>query len=80
MSRENSVISGNSVIGQNENYRKRMVRLKIHFKTEIKEGIKNVMGTRPLKNISFAPIFARIRIMGTKSDVFKGLDYSALYQ
>jgi len=38
------------------------------------------MDTRPLKNIAFAPIFAQIQIMATKSDVFKGLDYSALYQ
>jgi len=80
MSRENLVISGNSVIRQTEIYRNRMVRLKIHFTTEIKEGIKNVIGTRPLKNIPFAPIFAQIRIMATKSDVFKDLDYSALYQ
>jgi hypothetical protein len=47
---------------------------------ETKEGIINVIGTRPLKNIPFAPIFAQIRIMATKSNVFKGLDYSALYQ
>lgn len=39
-----------------------------------------MIGTRPLKNIPFAPIFAQIRIMAIKSDVFKGLDYSALYQ
>ena len=57
-----------------------MVRLKIDLKREIKEGIENVIGTRPLKNIPFAPIFAQIRIMATKSNVFKGLDYSALYQ
>jgi len=38
------------------------------------------MDTRPLKNIAFASIFAQIQIMATKSDVFKGLDYSALYQ
>jgi len=57
-----------------------MVRLKIDLKREIKEGIENMIGTRPLKNIPFAPIFAQIRIMATKSNVFKGLDYSALYQ
>ena len=57
-----------------------MVRLKIDLKREIKEGIENVIGTRPLKNIPFAPIFVQIRIMATKSNVFKGLDYSALYQ
>jgi len=39
-----------------------------------------VIGTRPLKNIAFAPIFAQIQIMATKSDGFKGLDYSALYR
>jgi len=80
MSRENSIISGNRVIRQTEIYRKMMVRLKIDLKREIKEGIKNVMGTRPLKNFPFAPIFAQIRIMATKSNDFKGLDYSALYQ
>ncbi len=58
MSRENSVISGNSLIRQAEIYLKGIVRLKIHFTTEIKEGIKNVIGTKPLKNIPFAPIFA----------------------
>jgi hypothetical protein len=38
------------------------------------------MDTRPLKNIAFDPIFDQIRITVTKSNVFKGLDYSALYQ
>jgi hypothetical protein len=38
------------------------------------------MGTRPLKSIPFVPIFAQIRIMATKSNGFKGLDYNALYQ
>jgi hypothetical protein len=37
------------------------------------------MDTRPLKNIAFDPIFDEIRITVTKSNVFKGLDYSALY-
>ena len=80
MSRENSILSGNSVTRHTEIYRKRMVCPKIDLKREIKKGIKNVMGTRPLKNIPFAPIFAQIRIMATKSNVFKGLDYSALYR
>jgi hypothetical protein len=80
MSRENSVISGNSVIRQTEIYRKRMVRLKIDLKREIKEKIKDRMGTRPLKNIPFSPFFAQTRMTVTKLDVFKGLDYSALYQ
>jgi len=66
MSRENSAISGNSVIRQTEIYRKRMVRLKIDLKREIKEGIKNVMYTKPLKNILFGQIFAQIWIMVTK--------------
>jgi hypothetical protein len=60
MSRENSTLSGNSVIRQTEIYRISMVRLKIDLKREIKEGIENVMGTRPLKNIPFAPIFVQI--------------------
>jgi hypothetical protein len=80
MSRENSILSGNSIIRHTEIYRKRMVRPKIDLKREIKKGIKNVMDTRPLKNIPFAPIFDQIRITVTKSNVFKSLDYSALYQ
>jgi hypothetical protein len=78
MSRENSVISGNSVIRQTEIYRKRMVQLKIDLKRKIKEKIENVTRTRPLKSIPFVPIFAQIRIMATKSNAFKGLDYSVL--
>jgi hypothetical protein len=51
------------------------------FQPKTKEGINHVMGTRPLKNIPFAPIFAQIRMMATKSNGFKGLDdYSRLYQ
>jgi len=41
MSRENSILSGNSVIRHTEFYRKRVVRLKIDLKREIEEGIKN---------------------------------------
>jgi hypothetical protein len=77
MSRENSVISGKSTIRRTEIYRKMMVQLKIDLKREIKEKIENVTGTRPLKTTPIAPIFAHIRIMATKSNVFKGLDYSA---
>jgi hypothetical protein len=47
---------------------------------EKKEGIENVLGTRPLKNIAFDTIFDPIRITVTKSNVFKGLDYRALHQ
>jgi hypothetical protein len=47
------------------------------FQPKTKEGINHVMGTRPLKNVPFAPI----RMMATKSNGFKGLDdYSSLYQ
>jgi hypothetical protein len=47
---------------------------------EWEEGIENVLDTRPLKNIAFVTIFDPIRITVTKSNVFKGLDYSELYQ
>lgn len=72
MSRENSVISGNSVIRQTEIYRKRMVRLKIDLKREIKEKIKDVIGTRPLKNILFAPIFCSDPDYSNKIERFQG--------
>jgi hypothetical protein len=38
------------------------------------------VGMRPLKNIVFDPTFDQIQTTVTKSNVFKGLDYSALYQ
>ena len=63
MSRENSILSGNSVIRHTEIYRISMVRLKIDLKREIKKGIGNVMGTRPLKNIPFAAIFLRFELL-----------------
>jgi len=64
----------------NRNLSKKMVRLKIDLKREIKGAIENVMGTKPLKNICFDRIISQVRITVTKQNAFKGLDYSALYQ
>jgi hypothetical protein len=50
----------------NRNLSKKMVRLKIDLKREIKGAIENVMGTKPLKNIYLDRIFSQIRTTVTK--------------
>jgi hypothetical protein len=73
------MISGNSVARRTEIFQKIWYGSGPVLQREKKKRIDNVLDTRPLKNIDFVTIFDPIPITVTKSNVFKGLDYSALY-
>ena len=80
MSSEKYAISGNRIVRRTEIFEKRWYSSGPILHRENKEEIENVLGTKPLKNIAFDTVFDQTRITVTKSNVFKGLDYSTLYQ